>query len=203
MRSAWLPTRSMSFDTLFDVSPNCLLALPTLLATFLTSTPERLGLRGTGTPRIFFWRLAPLSASPPATAAAVVPMATAGPATLDAALLTVSTTPLPDPFWLAVLRLDEFPLPLRFDVDLRGGDFRAVVLRALELPERDADERLLDAVLVRVPPPEAGFARLREDALLGLLLEREELLDERVLCSPPDVDLVAILSLPLARTCVV
>ena len=33
-------------------------------------------------------------------------MATAGPLTFDAALLTVPTTP-PEPFWLAVLRLDE------------------------------------------------------------------------------------------------
>ena len=82
----------MSFETLFDVSPNCLLAFPTVFATFLTST---LGtLRGTGTPRIVFCRRVPLSTKPPATPTAVAPIATAGPLTFDAVLLTVPTTPL-------------------------------------------------------------------------------------------------------------
>jgi hypothetical protein len=191
----------MSFDTLFVVWPNCLLALPTLLAIFCMSTFERLGLRGTGTPRMVFRRLLPLSTSPPATPTAVAPMATAGPLALDAALLTVPTSlPLPDPFRLAVLRLEAFPLPLRFDVDFRGVDFRAVGLRALPLVEREADERLFDADLERDPLPEARVARLREEALLALLLDRPEPLDERVLCPPPDVDLVAML--PSLSTCV-
>ena len=41
MRSAWSPTRSMSWDTFFEVSPNRLLALPTVLATDLTSRSGR------------------------------------------------------------------------------------------------------------------------------------------------------------------
>jgi len=144
---------------------------------------------------------------PPATPTAVAPMATAGPLTLDAALLTVPTTPpLPDPFWLAALRLgDEPPLRLRFalpppllrlEPDLRCAGFRAVDL--LPLPERD------DADLDRDPPPEAGFARLLDELLLGLRLACEELLDERVLlCPPPDEDLVAILSSPFENVLVV
>ena len=54
MRSAWSPTRSMSLDTLFDVWPSCLLALPTLLATDLTSTSID---RGSGTPSTFLRRV--------------------------------------------------------------------------------------------------------------------------------------------------
>ena len=99
MRSAWSPTRSRSFETFFVVWPNCLLALPTLLATALTSTSGRLGLpieRGTETPRIVFRRSRPLRTSPPATPTAVAPTATAGPLTLVTAPLTVPTTPL---FW--------------------------------------------------------------------------------------------------------
>ena len=180
MRSAWSPTRSMSLETLFDVSPNCLLALPTVLATFLTST---LGtLRGTGTPRIVFCRRVPLSTSPPATPTAVAPMAIAGPLTFDAALLTVPTTPpLPAPFWLAVLRLallDE----ARFAAGLRlAAGFRAVPL----LVEREDDERLLAADFDRDDP-----------LLLGLRLGREAPLDELLLRVPLELALVAILSSP-------
>ena len=108
-------------------------------------------------------------------------MATAGPLTLDAALLTVPTTP-PDPFWLAVLRLgDELALRFRLAADLRCAGLLADGLRVLPLPERD------DADLDRDPPPDAGFARLLDELLLGLRLACEELLDERVLlCPPPD-----------------
>ena len=50
MRSAWSPTRSMSFDTFLDVWANCLLALPTDFAIDFTSMS---GTLGTGTPRTF------------------------------------------------------------------------------------------------------------------------------------------------------
>ena len=53
MRSAWSPTRSMSLETFFVVWPNCLLALPTLLATDWMSTFEKARNRD---PRIFFRR---------------------------------------------------------------------------------------------------------------------------------------------------
>ena len=186
MRSAWSPTRSMSFETLFDVSPSCLLALPTVFATFLTST---LGtLRGTGTPRIVFCRRVPLSTSPPATPTAVAPMATAGPLTLDAALLTVPTTP-PEPFWLAVLRFDELWLVLRFDEGfLFAAGFRAaVVLRAVPLLERDAVERLVAADLDRDPPLVVFFV---------VLLGREDPLDALLLRVPLELALLAILTSP-------
>jgi hypothetical protein len=135
-------------------------------------------------------------------------MAAAGPAIFDAAALTVSTTPpLPDPFWLALLldwlaplRLDALRLGvgLRDEVGLRAAGFRA-----LALLERDApDERPLDAVLERVAPPAAGVARVREDALVVLLLDRAAPPDGRLLCPPPELGLVAILSSP-SRTCVV
>jgi putative NAD(P)-binding protein len=62
---------------------------------------------------------------------------------------------------------------------LRAAGLRAGVLRA--------DERFVAADLV----PEARFV-----PLLALLFGREELLDERVLRPPLDVDLVAILSSP-------
>ena len=91
-------------------------------------------------------------------------------------------------------------LPLRFDVDLRAVDFRAVGLRVLPALAREADERLLAAVLDRDPLPEARVAPLRGEELFALLLDREEPLDERVLCPPPE-DFVAMLSSP-SRTCV-
>ena len=141
MRSAWSPTRSMSFETFFVVWPNCLLALPTLLATDWTSTPER---RGSGIPRIFLRREWRLSTSPPATPTAVAPTATAGPLTLLAAPLIVPTTPpFPVPFWLAA--------PLRL---------AAGFLRPLALLDREAVDRLLVA----------AFERLRDEALPALPL---------------------------------
>ena len=122
-------------------------------------------------------------------------MATAGPLTLDAAVLTVPTTPPSDPFWLAVLRLDEFPL----DADLRAAGLREDVdFRAVPLLEREDDERLLAAVLDReLPPlPDAFVERLRDAPLLDLLFGREALLDEPVLRPPLELALVAILSSP-------
>ena len=115
-------------------------------------------------------------------------MATAGPLTFDAALLTVPTTPpLPVPFWLAVLRFEELWLVLRFELDLRGAAFRAVGLRAVPLLERDAVERLAVADFDR-DPPLLVFA--------VLLLGREDPLDALLLRVPLELALVAILSSP-------
>ena len=142
MRSAWSPTRSMSFETLFVVWPSCLLALPTLLATDWTSTPER---RGSGIPRIFLRREWRLSTIPPAIPTAVAPTATAGPLTLLAAPLTVPTTPpFPVPFW-----------PVEPLAALAAGFFRH-----LALLDREAVDRLLVA----------AFERLRDEALPELPL---------------------------------
>ena len=160
MRSAWSATRSMSFETLFDVWPNCLLALPTLLATDWMSTFER---RGTGTPRIFFRREWLFSTIPPAIPTAVAPTATAGPLTLLAAPLIVPTTPpFLVPFRLAALRLELALLvlraaPLRLPPRLAAGFFRAVPLLDVE---REAFDRLLVA----------AFERLRDEALFELPL---------------------------------
>jgi hypothetical protein len=171
----------MSLETLFVVWPNCLLALPTDFATAWTSS-----LRGTATPRIFFWRVAPLSTIPPATPTAVAPMATAGPLTLLAAPLRVPTTPpLPAPFWLAVVRFDVLRFAvLRLELLLRlGVDLRALDFFALPLLERPGFER--DAL------PDAVAERLR-DAPLDFGLE-PELLAARLLLFPLlDVDSVAI-----------
>jgi hypothetical protein len=179
MRSAWSPTRSRSFETFFVVWPNCLLALPTLLATALTSTSGRLGLpieRGTETPRIVFRRSRPLRTSPPATPTAVAPTATAGPLTLVRAPLTVPTTPLFwAPFRLVLLRLEAPPLPLRLEVvfrdepllDLEGlvrlrvgaADFeRDERAREPEVPLAfDLDPELFDEPLLPCPLREAGL----------------------------------------------
>ena len=160
MRSAWSPTRSMSFETLFDVWPNCLLALPTLLATDWMSTFER---RGTGIPRIFFRREWPFSTIPPAMPTAVAPTATAGPLTLLAAPLIVPTTPpFPVPLRLAALRL-ELALPVlraappRLPPPLAAGFFRALPLPDEDRP--DVDREAVDRLLV------AAFERLRVEAL--------------------------------------
>jgi hypothetical protein len=75
-----------------------------------------------------------LSAMPPAMPTAAAPTATAGPAALPAALLTVSTTPLPSLRLLSV----ECDAP-RFDPLLEP---RAVVLRFAPLLE--ARDRLLE-----------------------------------------------------------
>ena len=102
MRSAWSPTRSMSLDTVFDVCPSCLLALPTVFATDLTSSS------GSFTPSIFGRRdERRLRSTPPATPAAAAPAAMAGPLALLAAALTVPTTPL------LLLALAELRLPER------------------------------------------------------------------------------------------
>ena len=154
----------MSFETLFVLWPNCLLALPTLLATAWTSTPD---IRGTGTPRMVFRREWPLSTSPPASPTAVAPMATAGPLTLLAAPLMVPTTPLPPlPFWLATLRPALPPPPLRLAVVLD----RAAPLLDRDALERDLLERaLLERALLERPAVEAFGVR---DALPVARVER-------------------------------
>ena len=185
MRSAWSPTRSMSFETLFVVWPNCLLALPTLLATDWRSTFER---RGTGIPRTFFRREWPFSTIPPAIPTAVAPTAMAGPLTLLAAPLTVPTTPpFPVPFWLAAVRL-------------AAGFFRAPPFPDVD---REAFDRLLVAAFDRLLV--AAFGRLRDAALfelpldlgLGLDLAPEPLDVARVVLFPlREVGWLAILSSP-------
>jgi hypothetical protein len=116
-------------------------------------------------------------------------MATAGPLTFDAALLTVPTTPpLPEPFWLAVLRLAL--LDDGFRAGLRAGLREDEGFRALPLLERDDDGRLLAADFDRDDP-----------LLLDLRLGCEAPLDELLLRVPLELGLVAILSLPPSRTC--
>ena len=171
MRSACSPTRSMSFERLFVLCPNCVLALPTRLATALTSAFETRGLpmeRGTGTPRIVSRRRRFLSTSPPATATAVAPTASAAPLPLVTAPLPLPTTPsFPVAFWLRVLRLEPRPAPLRSEP----------VFRAIPLLEREALVRLRELVFRAVPllerelvrPPVAGFER---DALSEARVER-------------------------------
>ena len=140
----------MSFETLFVVWPNCLLALPTLLATDWMSTFDS---RGTGIPRIFLRREWLFSASPPASPTAVAPTATAGPLTLVAAPLIVPTSPpFPVPFWLAVLRLEL--LRLAAVLRLAAGFFRPFAL---------LDREALARALV------AAFGRLRDEPLPELV----------------------------------
>jgi hypothetical protein len=86
-----------------------------------------------------------------------------------------------------VLRFEELWLVLRFELDLRGAAFRAVVLRAVPWLERDAVERLAAADLDR-DPPLLVFA--------GLRLGREDPLDALLLRVPLELALVAILSSP-------
>src|SRR5918994_4446323 len=102
----------MSLDTFLVVLPNCLLALPPVLAIDLTSMSGRLIGRGTGTPSTVLRRILLRSMTPPdppATPAAVAPTATAGPLALPATCFTVSIIPLL-PLRLWVLRLCERPL---------------------------------------------------------------------------------------------
>ena len=84
MRSAWSPTRSMSFETLFEVLPNSLLAFPMVFASDAISSSDE---RGSVSPSTFVRRLRLLSASTPTTAA---PAAIAGPL----AFFATSVTPL-------------------------------------------------------------------------------------------------------------
>ena len=122
MRSAWSLARSRSLETFFDVFANCLVALPTVFTIALASMSGRSFGRGMGTPSTVLRRPRVLSISPPTTPAAAAPTATAGPLALLAALLAVSTMPLPVDA-LAVFRA------LAFD------EARLGVLRLAELAE--------------------------------------------------------------------
>ena len=189
MRSAWSPTRSMSFDTVFEVWPNCLLALPTVLATDFTSMLALPIERGSFTPRIFLRLGRPLSIKPPAIPTAAAPTATAGPLALLAALLSVATTPLL--LCLALLRLELVPPPeldlllvcgLRFEEPLLA---REALLRLRveaddferDEPPDERDERgdpLRDAALPeRADPLAFVFEPAPFDALLLLCPLRE------------------------------
>ncbi len=177
MRSAWSPTRSMSFDTVFDVCPSCLLALPTVLTTDLTSssgsfTPSTFGRRDERRLRI----------KPPATPAAAAPAATAGPLALLAAVLTVPTTPL------LLLALAELRLPPprleREEPPLERDE--PLLERDAALPERD--EPLLEReLLLRARVAGDDFERAEPP----LFAFDPELLEERLLAGPlREVDLL-------------
>jgi len=161
----------MCFDTVFEVSPNCLLALPTVLATDFASKSGRLGLlidRGTVTPRTLLRRARFFSARPPATPAAAAPTATAGPLALLAAFLTVPTTPFS--LWLfAGLR---FPAPLLEREELvfeREGLLRAPVDDA-DVFERDELPEERDELLRPLPVRGDPLAFVFEPELLDELL---------------------------------
>jgi hypothetical protein len=205
MRSAWSPTRSMSLDTVLLVSPNCLLALPTVFASDLTSMSGLLseGLlseRGTGTPITLRWRVRERINSPPATPAAVAPTATAGPLALLATSRTVPTKPFFDPLlrlcalgrcwlrlrlWLvrlAVAALERFEPLLEREEPLR--DERALA----------PDELALARDELALAPEELAFAR--EEPVLGLLLDAEPLDDLLLVCLLPEDFLLAATALP-------
>ena len=197
MRSAWLPTRSMSFDTFLDVWPNCLLALPTVLATDLTSRSGSLPIeRGSVMPRTVERRERRLSTRPATSPAVAAPTATAGPLALLATSLTVPTRP--SRRWvLAEPRLA--PLPLDREEPLRE---RELLLRArvdADDFERDEPPEERDEPL-RAPP----LAERDEPPVLVLdagLFEPEvfepELLDALLPCPLREVDLlVAIRDTP-------
>ena len=187
MRSAWSPTRSMSFETVFEVWPNCLLALPTVFATDFTSRFALPIERGSFTPRIFLRPVRPLSTKPPATPTAAAPTATAGPLALLAAPLSVLTMPLP--FWLVLLRLEP-PPPRALDLlrvcGLRLEVEREALLRArVEADdfERDEPPEERDAPLPDPPLPE------REDRL-AFVFEPEPFDAELLLCPLREADLL-------------
>jgi hypothetical protein len=180
MRSAWSPTRSRSFETVFVVWPNCLLALPTLLAIALTSTSGRLGLpseRGTETPRIVFRRSRPLRTRPPATPTAVAPTATAGPLTFVTAPLTLPTTPL---LWAAVRLVLVSLLLLRLEAAFRDDPRLRVAAAGLERAGFDRDEPLRDERVLEAEEPPAFD------------LDAEAFDEPLLLCPPREADLLAI-----------
>lgn len=183
MRSAWVPTRSMSLDTVLVVSPNCLLALPTVFAIDLTSSSGALSERGSGTPSTFLRRVRDRMSSPPATPAAVAPTATAGPFALPATLLTVPSIPSWLLLRLCVLRFALEPLE-RFEPLLERADAlrddplrddRAVapdeLVRALLFAAELLDAELLDADLLDPEPVDDPVLRcLLPEARLDALL---------------------------------
>lgn len=197
MRSAWSPTRSMSLEMVFELSPNCLLALPTVLATDLTSRsgrPAFLSARGTGTPRTFLGRVRLLSASPPAIPATPAPTATAGPRTLLAALFTVPTRPVS--VWL-VRWLVAGERRAELDLLRVWGRLAALPLpldRAEPFAERRALLRLraeADCRWEALPPD--------RDALLGFAFEPDPFDEPLLLCPEREADLVLAIPHPFLR----
>jgi hypothetical protein len=179
MRSAWSPTRSRSFETVFVVWPNCLLALPTILAIALTSTSGSLALpieRGTETPRTVFRRSRPLRIRPPATPTAVAPTATAGPLTFVTAPLRLPATPL---LWAAVRRV-LVPLLLRLEAAFRDDPRLRVAAAGLERAGFDRDEPLRDERVLEAEDPPA-FDR-----------DAEAFDEPLLLCPPREADLLAM-----------
>ena len=193
MRSAWSPTRSMSFDTVFDVWPTRLLALPAVLAIDFTSSAGRLGLlieRGTGTPRTFLRRGRLFSARAPATpAAAAAPTASAGPRALPAAVLTVPTTPFV--LWLSA--------GLRCPPVLLEREEPLLEREALLRPRVDAD------VFERDDPPEERDEPLRDEPLavredpLAFVFEPEPFDELLLLCPLREADLLLAIPHPLVE----
>src|SRR5215204_5910471 len=173
----------MCFDTVFEVWPNCLLALLTVLAMDFASKSGRLGLpieRGTVTPRTLLRRARFFSARPPATPAAAAPTASAGPLALLAACLTVPTTPFS--LWLfAELRFPPLLLEREEPVFEREALLRAPVEDA-DVFERDEPLRPLPArgdPLAFVLEPEL----FEELVLVRPLREADLLLDIVILWS--------------------
>jgi hypothetical protein len=172
MRSAWSPARSMSFDTLFDVLANCLLALPTDFTIAWGSTLGRC--LGSGTPRTVLRRVRFLITRPPATPAAAAPTATAGPFALLATSLIVSVMPLllARPFEVAGVAARLFALlPLA----------RVVRLLPLAVPVLRV-ARLLELDVLRVCDARF-FAVLGEREALRLAVDPER----APVALPPDV----------------
>lgn len=173
MRSAWSPTRSMSLETFFEVWPNCLLALPTVLATDFTSRSGIFVLpieRGSVTPRTFVRRMRLLRTAPPASPAAAAPTATAGPLALLAAFLSVPTMPLL--LWLALLWL--LPLWLLALFRLELAPLRELGFLRLEADDLERDEPPEE----RDEPPEEREEPLRDEALRDEALRDEAPRDE-------------------------
>jgi hypothetical protein len=193
----------MSLDTFFDVWPNCLLALPTVLATDLRS---RLALpieRGSGTPRTFLRRVRLLSTKPPATPAAAAPRATAGPLAVLTAFLSVPTMPLL--FWLVPLRLDLSPLRGLDLLRLWGPRFPLLPAEREEpLLEREALLRLrVDADdFERDGPPDDREEPLRDappperDDPLALVLAPEPFEELLLPCRLREADLLLAIPHP-------
>ena len=150
----------MSFETFFDVWPNCLLALPTAFAADFTSRSDRPDFaiaRGTGMPSTFLRRGRLVRITPPTIPAVAAPTATAGPLSLPAASLIVPTTPPAD---LAARPLELWRL--RF----------AVVAAERDDPLLERDRALrARAAFAFAPGPFAEALLLRVPLAAGLLAD--------------------------------
>src|SRR5215218_71423 len=145
----------MSLDTVFDVSPSCLLAFPMPFSTDWTSRSGRV------IPRTFLRRCRPLRITPPTTPAAAAPTATPGAPALLAAVLSVPRTPLAPADCEGALRLDDEP-------PLRAG-LRPFPREAPPRVDREAVLRLVRKAALRLERE----AALRLEREAALRLERE------------------------------